>query len=370
MPGWGSRRKALKPGCLETTEGKVSVRKALFLAVVCLGLVACLPLTLRVVSPPPATFPGHTGRIIAVIASQDGKALASMSEDKTIKLWDVVTRKERATLRGSNATFSSDGKTLAWTEGRTIKLWDVTTGKERVTLRGHRENVCSVAFSPDGTTLASASSDTTLKLWDATTGKERATYRGHTSSLDPVIFSPDGKTLALGGYGPNAAIKLWDVATGKERATLRVTGWSAESLAFTPDGKTLASGGGSVRLWDVAAGTNTATLDTPGDGAEGLVFSPDGKTLAAVGSGSPEVYLWDAATGKQTATWEKSCRRPRPRLLRSIWDAFPDIFEEHTYVPLSVLFTADGKMVALGFDNRDDTTLALWQVAAATSVRK
>jgi len=155
---------------------------------------------------------------------------------------------------------------------------------------------------------------------------------------------------------------------------LRSMLYCTQSLIFqqtlSPDGKTLASGGGSLRLWDVTTGKSTATLDTPGDGAEGLIFSPDGKTLAAVSCGSPEVYLWDAVSGKRTASWEKTYRRPRPRLLRFIWDTFPSIFEEHTYVPLSVLFTPDGKIVALGFDNRDNTTVEMWQVAALPSATK
>src|SRR5262245_3308165 len=246
--------KALEAGCLETTEGKVSFRKVLFLAVVCLGLVTCLSLTVRVVWPTPATFRGHTGRVFAVVASPDGKTLASISEDKTIKLWDVDTCKELTTLRGSNVAFSSDSKTLAWTEGSTIRLWDLTTSKERLTLRGHTENVTCVAFSPDGKTLASGSSDTTVKLWDTATNKERGTFRGHTSFVEAVKFSPDGKTLASTTCGLDAAIRLWEVPTGNERATLRVPSWSAESPAFSPDGKILASGGEPVELWDVSTG--------------------------------------------------------------------------------------------------------------------
>src|SRR6266542_2869711 len=180
----------------------MSVRKVLFLAF-CLALVASLSLTVRAVCLQPATFRGHPGRVLAVVASPDGKTLASMSEDKTIKVWDVATRKEQATLDGRKATFSPDGKTLAWIEldDRTIRLWDVLTRKEGTALREHGSDVCSIALSPDGRILASGSSTGTVRLWDVATGKARATYRGHTSAVDPVKFSPDGKTLASGSSG-------------------------------------------------------------------------------------------------------------------------------------------------------------------------
>src|SRR5947209_5603369 len=93
----------------------------------------------------------------------------------------------------------------------------------RDTLKGHTWIVTSVAFSPDGKTLASGRWDHTIKLWDAKTGKERATLKGHTSDVYSVAFSPDGKTLA--SASTDKTIKLWDAKTGKEQAT--ITGqWS------------------------------------------------------------------------------------------------------------------------------------------------
>ena len=108
------------------------------------------------------------------------------------------------------------------------------------TLNGHTERVFSVAFSTDGKTLASGSSDRTIKLWDVATGQNTATLTGHTNEVTSVAFSPDGKTLASGSL--DKTIKLWDVATRKNTATLNGhTDW-VSSVAFSPDGKTLASG--------------------------------------------------------------------------------------------------------------------------------
>jgi WD40 repeat protein len=343
-------------------EGMVNVRKILFL-VFFLGVIAGVSLIVQGFWPPQTTFGGHTTRVVTVAASPDGKMLASTNEDETIKLWDVATRTERANLRGSNATFSFDGKTLGFTKGRTIGLYDVATGEVRATLRGHTDSVCSVAFSRDGKSLASGGCDKTVKLWDLATGKERATFRAHTSLVKPVSFSPDGKTLAWAELGPDAMIDLWDLPTGKRRATLRVPDWSVDSLVFSPDGKILATGGDYLTLWNASTGTKTATIDPSSEGVQGLTFSPDGKTLAAVDAGCPKIYVWDVVSGKKTATYEKSHRRPRPRLCRYVWDMFPETFKEYSHVPKSVWFKRDGELMALGFDIRDNTTVLMWQAA-------
>ncbi|TDU73488.1 trypsin-like peptidase domain-containing protein [Streptomyces sp. KS 21] len=236
-----------------------------------------------------------------------------------------------------SVAFSPDGNTLATgSRDDTVRLWNVATGKTPTPLTGHKYEVTSVAFSPDGNTLATSSNDDTVRLWDVATGKTLKTLP-HGDPVYEVAFSPDGHTLATGSA--EDIVRLWDVSTGKTIRTLQ-NGHDnlVLAVAFSPKGDTLATGNldKTVQLWDVASGMLRTTLTGHNDAVLSVAFSPDGNTLAT-GSRDKTVRLWDIATGKVRTT-----------------------LSGHTNVVNSVAFNPDGRTLATG---SDDDTVRLWDVA-------
>jgi WD40 repeat protein len=183
-------------------------------------------------------------------------------------------------------------------DGRHVPPGDRPAGLGGVVavLKGHAGVVWSLAFSPGGTTLASAGTDSSVRLWDlsGTEPRLRATLtEGLSGGVSALTFSPDGRYLAFGGQGN--ALQIYDVAAEVPRRYAHINGLSlsAQSVAFGPDSRTLASSsGGSVRLWDLH-GQEPREQVLPGHTSQvnALAFSPDGKTLAT-GAGE-HVRLWD-----------------------------------------------------------------------------
>jgi hypothetical protein len=179
--------------------------------------------------------------------------------------------------------------------------------RDLLTLRGHTDLVRSVAWSPDGARLASASWDGMVKVWEAGTGKETVAL-WHNNPVNAVAWSPDGARLASASWGGNVPVragelKVWEAATGKETLTLRGYVGHVESVAWSRDGSRLASAGqdGTVKVWDAATGQETVTLRGHTAYVYSVVWSPDGTRLASA-SRDKTVKVWEAATGKETLT--------------------------------------------------------------------
>ncbi|MBD2184912.1 serine/threonine-protein kinase [Aerosakkonema funiforme] len=162
----------------------------------------------------------------------------------------------------------------------------------KTTLTGHSNSVNSVAFSPDGQTLASGSFDDTIKIWDIRSGKLKTTLTGHSNWVRSVAFSPDGQTLASGSR--DNTIKIWDIRSGQLKTTLTGHSDNVNSVAFSPDGQTLASGSDdkTIKIWDIHSGQLKTTLTGHSNDVNSVAFSPDGQTLASSGSYDNTIKLW------------------------------------------------------------------------------
>lgn len=264
------------------------------------------------------TWQGHSNSVYAIALHAQNCLLASGHEDQTIKLWDfnlkafstdsapplaqTLSHRPFRVLRGHknrvfSVAFSPDGQLLASASlDRSIKLWNAHTGQCRHTLHGHQSWVWAVAFHPQGQWLASASYDHTVKLWDVTTGECLRTLEGHTSSVLAIAFSPDGTRLASGGY--EQMIKLWDVTTGECLQTLQAHENRVWTVAWSPDRQTLATAGDdhAINLWDISTGQCGNVLLGHTSQVLSLAFSPDGSCLFSAGA-DKTVRVWDVPSG-------------------------------------------------------------------------
>ncbi len=336
------KKRGLSTGCL--------IGVALGLAFLAIGLAIAVVMAL--------TFSGTFARsslrmqnAVGSGASQVatlGPGAIQLSNASTITYTSEITGEVFGPL-----AYSPNSESLAIGISNVVSIRSTEDTTEQLRLTGHTGDVFALAWSPDGSLLASsASNDTLIRLWNPSSGEQVRVLEGHESWIRSVTFSPDGKLLASASV--DLTIRLWNVADGTLLTTLNGHSDWPGSVAFAPDGRTLASTGrdGTVRLWNVATGrqvpafefqnADNPVTETPFT-TTGLAFSSDGDSLA-VGSYDGSVFLLDARTGEQQ---------------RKL------VGHESVIVLRAIVFTPDDKnVISASFDG----TIRTWDVATGNEI--
>jgi RNA polymerase sigma factor (sigma-70 family) len=281
---------------------------------------------------------------LTMTLSPDGQMVALAGyADSSLRLVQVADGKERLRLdlkrvRSHSLAFSPDGRSLAALVGSEVCIWDTTTGKEWGADRvGHRDLVKALAYAPDGRRLVSSSNDGSACLWDARTGRQLRVLCREEKPVSGVAFSPDGSGVAIATAGKTM---VFDAATGEQRLRFDARAGAYPPVAYSPDGRLLATAGdnGTVCLGRAADGVMVRTM-TDGQGEIGaMAFSPDGRLLAVCHK--EKLRLWDVATGKQMEPLEG---------------------EPYAYL---LAFSPDGEILAAG----GYETITLWRVATQKKI--
>jgi WD40 repeat protein len=282
--------------------------------------------------------------------------------------------------------YSPDGTLIATGDtDRTVQLWDAATGERLQVLEGHENWIRTVAFSPDGTTLASGSSDTAVRLWPINNGVagESQELLGFNTTVWGVAFAPDNQTLAV-ALNDNT-IQLLEVANPDNRRTFEGHTGRVFAVTFSADGSRLASASadGVARLWDVASGETLTLFEGHVGWLRSVSLTPDGERLVTASYDST-ARLWNVADGTTTATLfghlglvVHSAISPDGNLIATVSaDGSVRLWQGDDGTALGILADGTGRVLAMAVDGTGefaaagtyDGSVRLWRIETGEPV--
>jgi len=244
---------------------------------------------------------GHTGAVVDVRYSPDGKRVVTASYDRTARVWDVATGGAVAVLRGhteaiESAAFGPDGaRVVTSSRDGTARVWDASTGESLLVLPGSRP-MNEARFSPDGSRILTLDPEA-ARIWDSVSGRPVHVLGAHPADTTCAVFSPDGTQVVVGA-GDGVA-RCWDSASGRLLGTLSGHGTGLLDVAFSADGRRIATASDpEARVWDASSHRALAEIRGHSQGIYSLALTSDGGKLVT-GSEDFTARVWDASTGKE-----------------------------------------------------------------------